>query len=159
MERRPFGRMAGKVNGDMNHTQMIWFAIFKQFLTKYGECCRTMGAYGSISQILSTINKARRERPTLLMVLTGASQQVANDKPTHYDSSRSFKHFISGIPHKSEMGVPYRFHLAMTDAEFRRFVGAPKGPQWVCRRTIIWAKSLVALEAQRAEGNAMPEPK
>ena len=69
-----------------------------------------------------------------------------------------FKHYVLGIAHKSEMGVPYRFHLAMTDAEFRRFVGAPEGPQWICRRTIIWAKSLVALESQKAEGNAMPEP-
>jgi DNA modification methylase len=69
-----------------------------------------------------------------------------------------FKHFVPGIPHKSEMGVPYRFHLAMTDSGFRGFVGAPKGPQWICRRTIIWAKSLVSLESQKAEGNAMPEP-
>lgn len=69
-----------------------------------------------------------------------------------------FKHYVPGIAHKSEMGVPYRFHLAMTDADFRRFVGAPVGPQWICRRTVIWAKSLVALEAQKAEGNAMPEP-
>ena len=56
------------------------------------------------------------------------------------------------------MGVPYRFHLAMTDGEFRRFVGAPEGPQWICRRTVIWAKSLVRLDTQAAEGNAMPEP-
>jgi site-specific DNA-methyltransferase (cytosine-N4-specific) len=69
-----------------------------------------------------------------------------------------FKHFVPGIPHKSEMGVPFRFHLAMTDLDFRRFVGAPEGPQWICRRTIIWAKSLVRLETQTAEGNAMPEP-
>lgn len=69
-----------------------------------------------------------------------------------------FKHYVPGIPHKSEMGVPYRFHLAMTDPELRRFVGAPEGPQWTCRRTIIWAKSLVSLESQKAEGNAMPEP-
>jgi len=69
-----------------------------------------------------------------------------------------FKHFVAGIAHKSEMGVPYRFHLAMTDSEFRRFIGAPEGPQWICRRTIVWAKSLVRLESQRAEGNAMPEP-
>jgi hypothetical protein len=69
-----------------------------------------------------------------------------------------FKHFVPGISHKSEMGVPYRFHLAMTDLDFRRFVGAPKGPQWVCRRTIVWAKSLISLESQTAEGNAMPEP-
>jgi len=69
-----------------------------------------------------------------------------------------FKHYVPGIAHKSEMGVPYRFHLAMTDAEFRRFIGAPEGPQWICRRTIIWAKSLVTLESQKAEGNAMPEP-
>ena len=69
-----------------------------------------------------------------------------------------FKHYVPGIAHKSEMGVPFRFHLAMTDKDFRRFVGASEGPQWICRRTIIWAKSLVALESQKAEGNAMPEP-
>jgi DNA modification methylase len=46
----------------------------------------------------------------------------------------------------------------MTDHDFRRFVGAPTGPQWICRRTIIWAKSLVKVESQKAEGNAMPEP-
>lgn len=69
-----------------------------------------------------------------------------------------FKHYVPGIAHKSEMGVPYRFHLAMTDSDFRRFVGAREGPQWICRRTIIWAKSLVELESQKAEGNAMPEP-
>jgi len=69
-----------------------------------------------------------------------------------------FKHYVPGIAHKSEMGVPFRFHLAMTDTDFRRFVGVSKGPQWICRRTIIWAKSLVALESQKAEGNAMPEP-
>lgn len=69
-----------------------------------------------------------------------------------------FKHFVQGVGHKSEMGVPFRFHLAMTDPEFRRFVGAPEGPQWICRRTVIWAKSLVRLESQEAEGNAMPEP-
>ena len=56
------------------------------------------------------------------------------------------------------MGVPFRFHLAMTDAEFRRHVGAPEGPQWICRRTVIWAKSSVNLETQEGEGNAMPEP-
>src|SRR6266498_1337046 len=69
-----------------------------------------------------------------------------------------FKHYVPGIGHKSEMGVPFRFHLAMTDPEFRRFIGAVDGPQWICRRTIIWAKSLVRLEDQKAEGNAMPEP-
>jgi DNA modification methylase len=69
-----------------------------------------------------------------------------------------FKHFVPGIPHKSEMGVPFRFHLAMTDIEFRKFIGAPKGPQWICRRTVIWAKSIVHIDSQKAEGNAMPEP-
>lgn len=69
-----------------------------------------------------------------------------------------FKHYVPGVAHKSEMGVPFRFHLAMTDTEFRRFVGAGDGPQWICRRTVIWAKSLVRLESQQAEGNAMPEP-
>ncbi len=69
-----------------------------------------------------------------------------------------FKHYVPSIPHKSEMGVPFRFHLAMTDSDFRRFIGAPEGPQWICRRTVIWAKSLVRIEKQEAEGNAMPEP-
>lgn len=69
-----------------------------------------------------------------------------------------FKHYVAGVGHKSEMGVPFRFHLAMTDPEFRAFVGGGEGPQWICRRTVIWAKSLVHLEKQRAEGNAMPEP-
>ena len=69
-----------------------------------------------------------------------------------------FKHYVPGIGHKSEMGVPFRFHLAMTDPEFRRFIGGDDGPQWICRRTVIWAKSLVRVESQAAEGNAMPEP-
>jgi site-specific DNA-methyltransferase (cytosine-N4-specific) len=56
------------------------------------------------------------------------------------------------------MGVPFRFHLAMTDPEFRQFVGCGQGPQWICRRTVIWAKSLLRVETQTAEGNAMPEP-
>lgn len=69
-----------------------------------------------------------------------------------------FKHYVPSVGHKSEMGVPFRFHLAMTDLEFRHFIGAGEGPQWICRRTIIWAKSLVQIETQEAEGNAMPEP-
>jgi len=92
----------------------------------------------------------------------GCSGRFAAGGKPYADSLRQqpefFKHFVSRIPHKSEMGVPYRFHLAMTDVDFRGFVGAPDGPQWICRRTIIWAKSLVLLESQRAEGNAMPEP-
>jgi DNA modification methylase len=74
------------------------------------------------------------------------------------DQPEFHKHYIPGIPHKSELGVPFRFHLAMTDAEFRRFVGAPEGPQWICRRSIIWSKSLVNIETQQGEGTAMPEP-
>jgi len=69
-----------------------------------------------------------------------------------------FKHYVPGVGHKSEMGVPFRFHLAMTDPKFRGFIDAGSGPQWICRRTIIWAKSLIRLESQEAEGNAMPEP-
>jgi len=69
-----------------------------------------------------------------------------------------FKHYVPNIGHKSEMGVPFRFHLAMTDPEFRRFIGCKEGPQWICRRTVVWAKSLVRVESQAAEGNAMPEP-
>jgi site-specific DNA-methyltransferase (cytosine-N4-specific) len=68
------------------------------------------------------------------------------------------KHFIPSVPHKSELGVPFRFHLAMTDASFREYIGAPAGPTWICRRTVIWAKSSVSLEAQVGEGTAMPEP-
>lgn len=69
-----------------------------------------------------------------------------------------FKHFVPGIQHKSEMGVPFRFHLAMTDPAFRQFIGAGAGPQWVCRRTVIWAKSLVKVKSQETLGNSMPEP-
>jgi DNA modification methylase len=69
-----------------------------------------------------------------------------------------FKHYIPGIPHKSELGVPFRFQMAMTDSAFRQFIGAPEGPQWICRRTVIWAKSLVKLKTQVGEGTAMPEP-
>jgi DNA modification methylase len=69
-----------------------------------------------------------------------------------------FKHYIPGVPDKSELGVPFRFHLAMTDSSFRQFLGAGEGPQWVCRRTVIWAKSLVCLDTQKGEGTAMPEP-
>jgi DNA modification methylase len=69
-----------------------------------------------------------------------------------------FKHYVPSVGHKSEMGVPFRFHLAMTDPDFRTFIGAESGPQWICRRTAIWAKSLVKLETLQAEGNAMPEP-
>jgi DNA modification methylase len=46
----------------------------------------------------------------------------------------------------------------MTDPEFRQFVGCGEGPQWICRRTVIWAKSLLRVETQATEGNAMPEP-
>ncbi len=69
-----------------------------------------------------------------------------------------FKHYVPSVGHKSEMGVPFRFHLAMTDLEFRRFIGGGQGPQWICRRTVIWAKSLARLETHEAQGNAMPEP-
>jgi len=69
-----------------------------------------------------------------------------------------FKHYVPGVGHKSEMGVPFRFHLAMTDPEFRSFICGGQGPQWICRRTVIWAKSMVKLETLEAEGNAMPEP-
>lgn len=92
----------------------------------------------------------------------GSNGRFAAGGKGYADSLRQqpefFKHFVPGIPHKSEMGVPFRFHLAMVDEEFRRFVGAPLGPQWICRRTVIWSKSLVRVETQEAEGNAMPEP-
>jgi site-specific DNA-methyltransferase (cytosine-N4-specific) len=68
------------------------------------------------------------------------------------------KHFVPSIAHKSELGVPSRFQLAMIDGDFRKFIGAPGGPAWTCRRTVIWAKSLVRLESQTGEGTAMPEP-
>jgi DNA modification methylase len=74
------------------------------------------------------------------------------------DQSDFFKHYVPSVGHKSEMGVPFRFHLAMVDSEFRQFVGAGEGPQWICRRTVIWAKSMANLDTREAEGNAMPEP-
>lgn len=92
----------------------------------------------------------------------GSKGRFARGGKRYADSLRQqpvfYKHYVPGIPHKSEMGVPYRFHLAMTDSEFRRFIGASEGPQWICRRTVIWAKSSVNLETQIGEGNAMPEP-
>ena len=86
----------------------------------------------------------------LLLVAKGYAADALRQQP------QFFKHYVSTIGHKSEMGVPFRFHLAMTDSDFRRFVGAEPGRQWICRRTIIWAKSLVNLETQTACGNAMP---
>ena len=53
---------------------------------------------------------------------------AADDTPKAWRAQPEFfKHFVPGIPHKSEMGVPFRFHLAMTDASFRQFVGARRG--------------------------------
>lgn len=69
-----------------------------------------------------------------------------------------FKHYVPSVGHKSELGVPFRFHLAMTDPDFRRFIGASQGPQWICRRSVIWAKSIINIDRQEAEGNSMPEP-
>ncbi len=92
----------------------------------------------------------------------GSNGRFAAGGKGYADSLRQqpefFKHYVPGVGHKSELGVPFRFHLAMTDPDFRRFIGAEEGPQWICRRTVIWAKSLVRLETQQAEGNAMPEP-
>ena len=91
----------------------------------------------------------------------GSNGRFAAGGRGYADSLRAqpefFKHYIPGIAHKSELGVPARFQLAMTDPEFRQFVGTPEGPQWICRRTVIWAKSLVLVEDQLAEGNALPE--
>ena len=63
---------------------------------------------------------------------------------------------MPGIPHKSELGVPFRFQMAMTDSVVPAVHRGPEGPQWICRRTVIWAKSLVKLETQagRRHGHA-----
>lgn len=111
--------------------------------------------------LADTFNNKQGKRGTTNAPNGSDGRFAAGGKP-YAESLRQqpefFKHYVPGIGHKSELGVPFRFHLAMTDPEFRCFIGADAGPQWICRRTVIWAKSLVQVEHQTAEGNAMPEP-
>jgi DNA modification methylase len=134
----------------------------RHLLDVFDEVWRTLREDGCLwVNLADTFNNKQGKKGTT-NAPNGCKGRFAAGGKGYADALRQqpefFKHFVPGIAHKSEMGVPYRFHLAMTDTEFRRFVGAQSGPQWTCRRTIIWAKSLVALESQKAEGNAMPEP-
>ena len=45
----------------------------------------------------------------------------------------------------------------MANAEFRSFLGAEVGPRWICRRTIVWAQSLVEVKTPRARFKAANE--
>jgi len=67
----------------------------------------------------------------------GSEGSVAAGGRRYADSLRQqpefFKHFVPTIGRKSEMGVPFRFHLAMSDSHFRKYIGASDGPQWSIR--------------------------
>lgn len=134
----------------------------RHLLSVFDEAWRVLRDDGCLwVNLADTFNNKQGKRGTT-NAPNGSEGRFAAGGRGYAESLRAqpefFKHFVPGIAHKSEMGVPFRFHLAMTDPDFRRFVGAGEGPQWICRRTIVWAKSLVRLETQDAEGNAMPEP-
>lgn len=134
----------------------------RHLLNVFDEVWRTLRDDGCLwVNLADTFNNKQGKKGTT-NAPTGSSGRFAAGGKGYAKALRQqpefFKHYVTGIAHKSEMGVPQRFHLGMTDHDFRRFVGAPTGPQWICRRTIIWAKSLVKVESQKAEGNAMPEP-
>lgn len=134
----------------------------RHLLSVFDEAWRVLKDDGCLwVNLADTFNNKQGKKGTT-NAPNGSDGRFAVGGRGYADSLRAqpefFKHYVPGIPHKSEMGVPFRFHLAMTDPSFRRFVGAGDGPQWICRRTIVWAKSLVRLETQAAEGNAMPEP-
>jgi DNA modification methylase len=134
----------------------------RHLLNVFDEVWRVLRTDGCLwVNLADTFNNRQGKKGTTNAPNGSAGRFAAGGKP-YADSLRQqpdfFKHYVPGIGHKSEMGVPFRFHLAMTDPEFRRFIGCTDGPQWICRRTVIWAKSLVRLENQAGEGNAMPEP-
>lgn len=134
----------------------------RHLLHVFDEVWRTLSNDGCLWVNLADTYNNKQGKKGTTNAPSGSNGRYAAGGRGYADSLRKqpefFKHYVPGISHKSEMGVPFRFHLAMTDPDFRRFVGAESGPQWICRRTIIWAKSVVRLENQSAEGNAMPEP-
>lgn len=134
----------------------------RHLLNVFDEVWRVLRDDGCLwVNLADTFNNRQGKKGTTNAPNGSAGRFAAGGKP-YADSLRQqpdfFKHYVPAIGHKSEMGVPFRFHLAMTDPEFRHFIGCGKGPQWICRRTVIWAKSLVRVKSQAAEGNAMPEP-
>lgn len=134
----------------------------RHLLNVFDEVWRVLRDDGCLWVNLADTFNNRQGKKGTTNAPNGANGRFAAGGKPYAESLRQqpdfFKHYVPGIGHKSEMGVPFRFHLAMTDPEFRRFIGSGDGPQWICRRTVIWAKSLVRLESQAAEGNAMPEP-
>ena len=100
--------------------------------TRSGASSAMMAVYGSIWRTRSTINRERRGPPMLrtdpMVVLPLGG--VATLSPCG-SSLEFFKHYVPGVGHKSEMGVPFRFHLAMTDPEFRSFICGGQGPHWI----------------------------
>jgi len=134
----------------------------RHLLNVFDDVWRVLKDHGCLwVNLADTFNNKQGKKGTTNAPNGSDGRFAAGGKP-YAESLRQqpdfFKHYVSSIGHKSELGVPFRFHLAMTDLEFRSFIGAGEGPQWICRRTVIWAKSLVQLEGQAAEGNAMPEP-
>jgi DNA modification methylase len=134
----------------------------RHLLNVFDEVWRVLREDGCLwVNLADTFNNRQGKKGTTNAPNGSNGRFAAGGKP-YAESLRQqpifFKHNVPGLGHKSEMGVPFRFHLAMTDPEFRRFIGGGDGPQWICRRTVIWAKSLVRVESQEAEGNAMPEP-
>lgn len=134
----------------------------KHLLNVFDEVWRVLRDDGCLWVNLADTYNNRQGKKGTTNAPDGSNGRFAAGGRGYAESLRQqpefFKHYIPTIGHKSEMGVPFRFHLAMTDSQFRDFIGVGPGPQWLCRRTIIWAKSLVNLETQTAQGNAMPEP-
>jgi len=148
-------------NGELGHEEHPNDFV-RHLLNVFDEVWRTLRDDGCLWVNLADTYNNKQGKKGTTNAPNGSSGRFAAGGKGYAQALRQqpefFKHYVSGIPHKSEMGIPQRFQLAMTDHDFRRFVGASTGPQWICRRTVIWAKSLVRVETQKAEGNAMPEP-
>lgn len=146
--------------GELGHEQHP-NQFVRHLLNVFDEAWRVLRDDGCLWVNLADTYNNKQGKKGTTNAPNGSGRFAAGGKP-YAESLRNqpqfYKHYVPGVGHKSEMGVPFRFHLGMTDPEFREFIGAGEGPQWICRRTVIWAKSKVSLDTQRAEGNAMPEP-
>lgn len=147
--------------GELGHEQHP-NEFVRHLLYIFDEVWRTLRDDGCLWVNLADTYNNKQGKKGTTNAPSGSNGRYAAGGRGYADALRQqpefFKHYVPGIAHKSEMGVPFRFHLAMTDPEFRKFIGANTGPQWICRRTVIWAKSSVQIESRLAEGNAMPEP-
>ena len=109
-----------KANWNMNRIPTTLCVISSMFSMKSGACYATMAAYGSTWRIRSTTSRVRRVQRTLPMAPMGVLCGGKGYAESLRQQPEFFKHYVPSIGHKSEMGVPFRFHLAMTDSEFRR---------------------------------------